>query len=571
MLHSINGIVSASLGAWAVLGSATSPHSDVAVLERQNVGDRAGTQSGASRLSGRWSWTYADWAAVLPLAVGTIGLRLATHSTLLSHWDEVQYALGLHGFNVLLHHPHPPGSPFYILLGRASLALVGDDHQAFLLNAILASAGAVASIYVLTALLFNRRTAWVASAAFATQPVFWASGSSGSAWAMLPLLASLVGLCCLLLRRGARSLVVPSALAIGLASGFRLDVTVFMGPLWVWSLWRAEPRLARRLLAISLVVLSVATWLVPLALFSGGFRTWGNGLLRLFVSSSTGDPGAILKGLATSTLIEWGITVTTVGPFLVLALLSQRRRITEYLGTGEGREVLMLTLLWAIPSFLFLWFVDSTEAGHNLLYLVGLYPLAAGLALGLAPSWMRALATGATLVLVQTAVFLYASPRTAPPLAYVTDSILFNFTASALEEHDRAVTDAVTAIRASYDPSETVLVTLEPQTIYRFTMYYLPEYAVLRLGADGTRRGALRAIHRHHQWQPKGACLIDRSLTRAVWLVDAPSSPPTVPEAAIRRTTVADGSSSSLGIWELPLPPAGVQYRGYQLGGCDAD
>src|SRR5215210_8744581 len=54
----------------------------------------------------------------IALAGLTLASRLPFLTPRLAHWDAVNYALGLHTFNVAAHQPHPPGSPYYILLGR---------------------------------------------------------------------------------------------------------------------------------------------------------------------------------------------------------------------------------------------------------------------------------------------------------------------------------------------------------------------------------------------------------------------------------------------------------------------
>src|SRR3979409_1433137 len=75
----------------------------------------------------------ATWATLAILAFGTGASRLPFLTPRLAHWDAVNYALALHDFNVAAHQPHPPGSPYFILLGRAALALVGDDNAALIL------------------------------------------------------------------------------------------------------------------------------------------------------------------------------------------------------------------------------------------------------------------------------------------------------------------------------------------------------------------------------------------------------------------------------------------------------
>jgi 4-amino-4-deoxy-L-arabinose transferase-like glycosyltransferase len=156
----------------------------------------------------------------------------------------VNYALGLHDFNVAAHQPHPPGSPDFILLGRAILAIVGgDDNTALILLSLAVSVGAVLCQYALARLLFGPRAGVLAAVVLMTQPGFWGYGTRGMPWTLVACLALTVGLACQMLLRGQRWLVMPSALLLGLASGFRLEVTVFLGPLRVWrSGWPSRAR-----------------------------------------------------------------------------------------------------------------------------------------------------------------------------------------------------------------------------------------------------------------------------------------------------------------------------------------
>ena len=101
----------------------------------------------------------ATWLTLAVLVLATIASRLPLLAPRLAHWDAVNYALGLHTFDIAAHQPHPPGSPYFILLGRAALALLGDDNAALELISVLASAGAVMAVYLLAKLLFGRREA----------------------------------------------------------------------------------------------------------------------------------------------------------------------------------------------------------------------------------------------------------------------------------------------------------------------------------------------------------------------------------------------------------------------------
>src|SRR5260370_4085348 len=65
------------------------------------------------------------WITSALLTLGTLLLRLPLLTPRLAHWDAVNYAPGLHDFNLAAHPPHPPGSPYLFLLGPAARAAGG--------------------------------------------------------------------------------------------------------------------------------------------------------------------------------------------------------------------------------------------------------------------------------------------------------------------------------------------------------------------------------------------------------------------------------------------------------------
>src|SRR5688500_16513686 len=71
------------------------------------------TVSASVRLWPVWLIAAAYFAAHLPFLARS-----------LEDYDSINFALGLRDFDPARHQPHPPGSPVYIALGRALLALV---------------------------------------------------------------------------------------------------------------------------------------------------------------------------------------------------------------------------------------------------------------------------------------------------------------------------------------------------------------------------------------------------------------------------------------------------------------
>ncbi len=501
------------------------------------------------------------WITLALLTLGTLLLRLPLLTPRLAHWDAVNYALGLHDFNVAAHQPHPPGSPYFILLGRAALALIGDDNAALILVSLGASVGAVLAEYSLARLIFGPRVGVLAAVLLMTQPVFWGYGTMATPWTLLACLSLLIGLSSLLLIRGRQGLVLPSALLVGLASGFRLDATVFLGPLWVWAVWRAEPRWSRRLLAVTLVAVCVLAWLGPVVVWSGGPGLWSDRMLALLPSTDA-SIGARVRQFAANTAISFGTLAFSIGPALLVSLLGDWRAAVRWLWHSELRT---FWILWIAPAFVFLWLVDSTEPGHDLVYTVALCALGAGMVLATVRTLPRVMVAGTLLVAAQVAVFLFAAPQFGRPLAWTANSMLLNVTAPGLRLHQGSLDEALHAIRDRFDPRQSVVLTVTGQDPYRFMMYYLPEYRVLRLdpqthnvlGAQGRQQGTWSA-------QAASECLVDGRVPYAVWVVSARSEPGIVPSGGTPLTSMNEGPFQ---VWEMDPGPEAVDYLGFKLGG----
>ena len=502
-------------------------------------------------------------ATLALLAGATVLSRLPFLTPRLAHWDAVNYALGLHDFNVAAHQPHPPGSPYFILLGRAALAITGDDNSALILVSLIASAGAVIGEYALARMVFGTRAALLSALVLMTQPVFWGYGTMATSWTLLACLAIATGLACAALLRGRRSLVIPSAVLLGIASGFRLDVTVFLGPLWLFAVWRAEPDPRRRLIAIGLATGGVLVWLVPVAIDAGGLSAWSERTLALLPSTDASS-AALARQLAANTAISFGTLAFTIGPALLLAAACDWRKATCWLRSSSPTRAGVFWIIWIAPAFVFLWLVDSTEPGHDLIFAGALCALATGALVQTARSRSRLVVAGGVLVAAQALVFLFAAPVLNRPLAWTADSMLLNVTAPGLRQQQASLSAALRTIRTEFDPADTLVVTVTDQDPYRFMMYYLPDYAVIRLDPRAQRVMTARD-RRQGNWQPESGCLFDvGGLRHAVWVLSASSDIGLVPAGARLDSTV---DTTPFQVWVEPARADSLDYLGFKLTG----
>jgi len=99
--------------------------------------------------------------------------RAATASVYLQQWDSVQFALGLHDFDIARHQPHPTGYPGYIVLGWLSRMFTGNDNDALVTVGVVSAAITAVAIHRIALKLFDTRTALLAGVLTAINPLLW--------------------------------------------------------------------------------------------------------------------------------------------------------------------------------------------------------------------------------------------------------------------------------------------------------------------------------------------------------------------------------------------------------------
>ena len=160
---------------------------------------------------------FAFWCVAIVCAA----TRFLAMARSLWDWDEALFCLGMRSFNITVHHPHPPGFPVYIALGRIVRTIIPNDFRA--LQAVNLIAGMLvfpAIFFLARELRFRFVTAAVAAVLCAFFPNVWFYG--GGAFSDVPSLVLVVFAVAFLFRgcRDANAYLIGAAL-LALAAGIR--------------------------------------------------------------------------------------------------------------------------------------------------------------------------------------------------------------------------------------------------------------------------------------------------------------------------------------------------------------
>ena len=217
-------------------------------------------------------WVHPRIAA-LTLCGVVLLLTLATRLPLMQEhlfsFDSVNLALSLREFDPAHHQPQPPGYPLFVAEARMVYWLAGTPERTFTVLKILISSLSVILLFVLARRMFPKWVGVAAAGLFFCNPVFWFVGLTSSLRLHLAMVTTLVAYCCWRAGSGEHRYFYAASLALGLGSGFRPELCLFLLPLWLWTAWQCR---GKRLLLPNALLLLVATgsWIVALIIAYGG-------------------------------------------------------------------------------------------------------------------------------------------------------------------------------------------------------------------------------------------------------------------------------------------------------------
>jgi len=398
--------------------------------------------------------------------------RVPFKSNLLYSMDSGHFALALEKFSVPVHQPHPPGYFLYVMLGRIFRFFTNDANHIFVSISIAFSAFAIVALYYLGKELHGRSTGILAAAIGITSPTLWFHGEVALTYAAEAFFSTLIAFLCWRTRSGKRSGLWLSAIAMGIAGGFRQDTPIFLFPLWLYS--TKDLPLREIALSFGLMVLASLSWFIPMLHVTGGWDAYYGAFRELWTHNAGsftvfGNGWPALK-LYSTTLLLFAVYGLGFGVFpLVLALHVWIRQGKH---RSRDRERSVFFSVWVFPSLLFylLIFIHPANPGYFLVIMPA-FTILTALSLEFLASDLQRICRGnwypslAFLLVFLNACWFFLS--TSPP-SY-----------REIRQHDSELMAMLDGIR-TFPPRETAVFVAKDYVFFSFRhiMYYLPEYRV---------------------------------------------------------------------------------------------
>ena len=410
------------------------------------------------RMNYRLTWDTAT------LITATAFTRYIFRSHYLYDVDSVNFALAMERFDPSVHQPHPPGYFLYVYLGRLVNLLFHDANAALVAMSIVFGCGAVAMIYALADSWFGRNAALFAGLIFVFSPLAWFHGIVALTYIIETFFSALTGYLCWRICRGSRQLVLPCAVVVGVAAGFRPSSLLLLGPLLLFSFHKVSLKQAGA--GIAALAATLSAWFMPMIRISGG-QAYFSSLLSLWLTVPA--RGMVFNSSVLNSFARAGVIVAAYCLFFGCAAILPFQMSRN---TSIDRPRTIFICIWIVPGLLFfaLIYLKLVNSG----YLLALSPPLC--------VWMgvRAAAWYADLRLSKVfRILTVAGCAAANTMIFVFAPVYCSY--GSVRRFERELETVIRVLSQIASPRDTLIVGFDSHFLgYRHAGYYLPEYVTVQ-------------------------------------------------------------------------------------------
>lgn len=401
-----------------------------------------------------------EYFLILSLFAISFIIRILFASKFLDDWDSVQFALGIHDFDIAAHQPHPPGYPAYIFIADLFYIFIRNDTLTLTFISALFGALSVVFTYLLGKELFNNKIGTLSAVILSLTPthlVFSVVAMNDIVFLCF-LIASVYFLFTGL--KDWKPFFLGSFLA-GFSVGIRPQNFLLVGGIYLLFLfWRKDVRLT--LVSLLATGLGGLLWFAPVSYLSGGPIRY---LILTRSQIDAHDRYNFTLGQAyafVNLLIDGWTVVLFIFILLAMAGLLIKARNGGLKLIRVNNIPLILLAVWlslSVFTCIALYILNITR------YLLPVFvPLAFVISYGIVQAGNISSGKYAKIIVYSIAC-----------LAIIVMGAQALSTVYVLSGSQPAPVQAASFIQGDYDKNDTVIVA---QDSYRHFYYYLPDYGV---------------------------------------------------------------------------------------------
>jgi 4-amino-4-deoxy-L-arabinose transferase-like glycosyltransferase len=304
----------------------------------------------------------------------------------LEGWDSVDFALGLHDYDIAFYQPHFPGYPVYMSFCWLVHLFTDNDILALTIPGAVFGSAALIPLFYLAKRMFSNEVAWLTVSIYIVNPLCWLQSekafSDATGLFFIILSAQLLFFACASRAYALRYLIMGSVM-LGICLGVRLSYFPFI-ILWLYVLYtlsksnEGKIKIGYGLLAFAI---GICFWLIPLAYYTGLETLITNGFY--FTFGHFGDWGG---SVVTSQNIfsrfagfMWCVFCNGLGfwcydtsVFRILPTVIMGAGIAVYLRHARFDYTTRFITVYMLPYFLWVFLGQNLEKPRHVLPLIPL-------------------------------------------------------------------------------------------------------------------------------------------------------------------------------------------------------
>lgn len=304
----------------------------------------------------------------------------------LEGWDSVDFALGLHDYDIAYYQPHFPGYPVYMFFCWLVHLFTENDTLALIIPGAVFGSATLVPLFYLARRMFSSEVAWITAFIYTVNPLCWLQSEkafSDATGLFFIILSAQLLFFALTSRLYALRFLISGSVILGICLGVRLSYFPFI-ILWLYvlhTLLKSKEGNTKIRYGLFAFIIGICIWLVPLVCYMGLKPLMTNGLY--FIFGHFGDWGG---SVVTSQNIFsrfsdfiWCVFCNGLGfwcydtsAFRIVPSIIMGIGIVLHIRHAKFDDKTRFITFYMIPYFLWVFFCQNLEKPRHVLPLIPL-------------------------------------------------------------------------------------------------------------------------------------------------------------------------------------------------------